>query len=257
MSDRFDLVVLSPHLDDGVLSCGGRMAATSAAGGRVLLVTLFAADDPLEPAGALAAELRQLWKLPPGQIVARRRAEDLEACRRLDAGSEHWLLLDAIYRTRADGTPRYPTIASLYAELEAADTATLEELTAKLAGLPAHDLLLAPLAIGGHVDHLLARRAAEQSGGDVAFYEDFPYSEWKWFALERALGRKRDWRAESLPLNAGLVERRRQAILAYGSQVPALFRTEARLAKQLRRAVRRAGGERIWRPSSRTVEPAG
>lgn len=44
-----------------------------------------------------------------------------------------------------------------------------------------------------------------------------------------------------------LFERKVAAILAYRSQVPAMFRGEARLRKQLRRQLRRAGGERIWR----------
>jgi len=224
MSAGLDLVVLSPHLDDAVLSCGGRIAATTAAGGRAL--------------------------------VAARRAEDDEACRRLGAEPLHWDLADALYRTAADGAPLYPTRHSLYSEPAPGDDATAARLAERIAGLPAHRLLLAPLAIGGHVDHRLARRAAASSGREVAYYEDFPYVEWKWFALERALGGRRGWEAETLPLDARLLARRQEAIAAYASQVPALFRSEARLAKQLRRAARRAGGERIWRPRSRPAEPA-
>jgi len=129
------------------------------------------------------------------------------------------------------------------------DAPALLAVTERVAALPAARLLLAPLGVGGHVDHRLVRCAAEASGRAIAHYEEFPYSEWKWRAVERALGERRDWEPETLAVTPELAERRLEAIRAYVSQVPTLFRSEARLAKQLRRATRRAGGERIWRRS--------
>ncbi len=250
MSVLLDLLVLSPHLDDGVLSCGGRIAATTAAGGRVRIATLFAADDPVEPANPLAVKLRRTWALPPGEVMAARRREDEEACRRLDAEADHWDLPDALYRVDAAGAPLYPTLGSLFGPPAPEDDELANEIAARIDDAPATALVLAPLAIGGHVDHVLARRAAERCERAVAFYEDFPYVEWKWFALRRALGPTHAWTSDVLALTPELLERRRQAILAYRSQVPALFRSAARLGKQLRRAARRAGGERAWRRRS-------
>jgi len=262
MSGGYDLVVLSPHLDDGVLSCGGRLAACADAGGRAAVVTLFAGDDPADPVNPLAVRLRRLWNLPSGRVIAARREEDREACRRLGVEAIAWRHAEALYRVAADGRPLYRTIAALYGEPAGEETALVDTLAEEIAALPAAGRLLAPLGVGGHVDHRLARRAAEASGREVAFYEDFPYVEWKRFALGRALGRTfpwplgapRDWRSETLALDEALLERRATAILAYASQAPALFRTEGRLRKQLRRAARRAGGERIWRRS--TAAPA-
>lgn len=253
MSEALDLVVLSPHLDDGVLSCGSRLAAATAAGGRARVVTVFAGDDPATPRNPLASELREVWALAPGEVVAARREEDREACRRLGAEAEHWPYREALYRPD-DGPPLYPTLEALYGESAAGDEALLGEVAVAIAALPPARLLLAPLAVGGHVDHRIVRRAAERSGREVVFYEDFPYVEWKWRALARALGARRDWDADVLPLDAGLLERRAAAIEAYASQVPALFRTPARLRKQLRRAARRAGGERIWRRSTAPLD---
>jgi LmbE family N-acetylglucosaminyl deacetylase len=247
-ADRLDLIVLSPHLDDGALSCGGRIAATAERGGRALLVTVFAGDEAPEPASPLATRLREVWNLPPGGVVEARRAEDREAARRLGASVAHWNLPEALYRLDATGArPLYGTVEALYGDPDAADLARLDELASRIAALPPAALLLAPLGVGGHVDHRLVRTAAERSGRDLAFYEEFPYSEWKWFAVRRALERPREWASESLPLSATLADVKRDAILAYRSQVGALFRTEGRLGKQLRRHARRAGGERIWR----------
>jgi len=251
MSRHLDLVVLSPHLDDGVLSCGARLAATTESDGSAAVVTVFAGDPPPDVLNPLATELRRVWGLPDGEVLARRRAEDEEACRRLGAEAIHWNLPEALYRGGADGAPHYRDVRSLYGELAAGEETLVDELAARLdADLPEAGLLLAPLAVGGHVDHRLLRAAAERATREVAFYEDFPYVEWKWNALSRALGRWKDWEEEVLELTPELLERRAEAIEAYASQLPALFRTPARLRKQLRRAARRARGERIWRRST-------
>jgi hypothetical protein len=42
--------------------------------------------------------------------------------------------------------------------------------------LQSSTLLLAPLAVGGHVDHMLVRTAAELSRKRVVYYSDFPYN---------------------------------------------------------------------------------
>jgi LmbE family N-acetylglucosaminyl deacetylase len=243
-----DLLVLSPHLDDAVLSCGGRIAETTARGGEVLVVTVFTADEPAEPPSRLAADLRRWWRLPAGEVMAARRREDAAALARLGAGLLHLGLPEAPYRLAAPGRPFYGELARLFGEPDPEDRdALVGTLGARLAQLPTAALRLAPLAVGGHVDHRLVRAAVEAGGGPAAFYEEFPYAEWKWLALRRALGSPRAWGEETLPLSEETFERRVGAILAYESQVPAMFRSEARLRKQLRRYLRRAGGERIWR----------
>jgi LmbE family N-acetylglucosaminyl deacetylase len=243
-----DLLVLSPHLDDAVLSCGGRISAEVERGREVLVVTVFTADEPAEPPSRLAADLRRWWRLPTGEVMAARRREDAEAVARLGARLLHLGLPEAPYRCAASGRPYYDQLAHLFGEPEPEDRAALGAvLRARLAGLPSSTLRLAPLGVGGHVDHRLLRDAVETVDASAAFYEEFPYAEWKWFALRRALGSPRDWSAEVLPLTPEAFERRVHAILAYESQIPAMFRREARLRKQLRRHLRRAGGERIWR----------
>jgi hypothetical protein len=42
--------------------------------------------------------------------------------------------------------------------------------------LKSSTLFLAPLAVGGHVDHVLVRTAAELSRKRVVYYSDFPYN---------------------------------------------------------------------------------
>lgn len=246
------LIVLSPHLDDAALSCGGRIAQAVAAGRQAVVATFFTHDEPLEPPSALAADLSRWWKLPAGEVMRSRRDEDLEACRRLGAVPLHLDLPEAPYRRDARGTILYPTLTSLFGEPALDDLLWRQRLAETISALSARygpdPEILAPLGVGGHVDHRLVRAAAELACRELACYEEFPYVAWKWLALRRALVRPRQWRADTLPLSPELFERRIEAICAYASQVPAMFRSVARLRKQLRRHLRSSGGERIWRP---------
>ncbi len=249
-----ETVYLSPHLDDAVLSCGARIAYEVAAGHCPLVVTVFTADEPETPPSPLAADLRRWWNLPVGEVMLRRRAEDAEATRRLGADRALLDLPEAPYRLSADGAPYYATLDSLFgAPAPADEEAIVAALDRRIRELPPHRRVVAPLGVGGHVDHLLVRRAAETvAAGRLLYYEEFPYVEWKRLALRRALGRPGDWVPEVLPVPPELLEQKVAAILAYESQVPAMFRGEARLRKQLRRHQRRAGGERLWRRREET-----
>jgi LmbE family N-acetylglucosaminyl deacetylase len=77
------IVVVSPHLDDGVLSLGAAMAQWARTGARVELLTVFACDPESDaPAGG--------WDERAGfstesQAAIARRAEDARACTLLGA----------------------------------------------------------------------------------------------------------------------------------------------------------------------------
>ena len=219
------------------------------------MVTVFAGERARVARRSARRRLRARWSLPPATSSRRGATRTSRPADGLGAEAEHWPLREGLYRVDADGAPLYPTIGALFGEVAVDDAPALAAVTERVAALPPARLLLAPLGVGGHVDHRVVRRAAEASGREIAYYEEFPYSEWKWLAVERALGGRRGWDAEALAVTPELAERRLEAIRAYVSQVPALFRSEARLAKQLRRATRRAGGERIWR-RSRPAGPA-
>ena len=59
------------------------------------------------------------------------------------------------------------------------DAGTLQDATQILRRMSGFNpgVVLAPLGVGGHVDHVLVRTAAEQSGNRVVYYSDFPYNQ--------------------------------------------------------------------------------
>ena len=70
-SGGYELVVLSPHLDDAALSCGGTLAEAGTRGGRALVVTLCTAVPDARGRGSR----RWAAGLEPEGVLARREED--------------------------------------------------------------------------------------------------------------------------------------------------------------------------------------
>jgi LmbE family N-acetylglucosaminyl deacetylase len=165
------VLALSPHLDDAAFSCGGTLARLAAAGWRVVVATLFTRSVP-EPRGfALACQLDKGLDASV-DYMALRRDEDAAACAALGA-EPRWLPLpEAPHR----GYNAAPALFEPPHPDDRADEALRPLLLELLAELQP-DLLLAPQAIGAHVDHVLAVRAIRSLSPavPVLWWRDFPY----------------------------------------------------------------------------------
>lgn len=244
----YDAIYLSPHLDDAALSCGGQIAMRTAAGQKVLIVTLMAGDPREAAVSDFAAALHERWALA-ADVVADRRAEDVASCRILGADYRHESLLDAIYRVHPQsGAPYVQSNNDLFGPVHETDAAESgARLTAVLRALPPCGRLFAPLAVGNHVDHQLVRRAAESvAGAGLWYYEDYPYTRISG-ALEIAVPADgAGWVAEHVPLTAAAIETKIEAIAAFASQLSSFFNGRADLEAQIRAEAQRVPGERIW-----------
>ena len=241
---RYDRIYLSPHLDDVVFSCGGRIHREVGGGLSVLVATVATA-----PASARLSRYARRFHRRGGlgdDAVARRREEDEAAVRMLGAAALHLGLPDAMYRVDpGTGRPLYPGLFALLGRPKAADPMR-PLLRQALDELPDCDLLLLPFAIGGHVDHRLTRGIAETvcAGRQVAYWEDFPYLA-RWYRPGPRPGPA--WRSEVVELDAEAREARCRAMAAYGSQMRTIFGDEAKMRRRVDRALARVGGERYWR----------
>lgn len=176
------ILVVSPHLDDGVLSVGGLIERAAANGADVIVATVFTADSPQGGAlSPLAQELHGMWNLGTNPY-APRRDEDEIAVTSLGARPVFGGLLDALYRTSHDGAPLYPTRQSVFAAPHVDDPigAPLLQLLQGWVTDFAPDLVLGPLGVGGHIDHAVTTRAlyrlAAQCPIQLGLYEDMPYA---------------------------------------------------------------------------------
>lgn len=152
------LVVVSPHLDDAVFSCGSLMAA-AALFTKVYAVTVFA-GVPDEQLGVTQLDAAAGFASSV-EAVAARRLEDRAACELLGAEAVHLELLDGQYHTGADCT--CTDDEARVASIEQALEAFLGPLTS----------VVAPVGLR-HRDHRLVALAC--AGLRVAaWYEELPY----------------------------------------------------------------------------------
>jgi LmbE family N-acetylglucosaminyl deacetylase len=161
------IVVVSPHLDDAVLSIGGSIAAWTAAGHRVIVASVYTTGPPLDE---LEPSMRKFAD------YATRRAEDVAACAVIGAETRRLDLIErAFRRPYLKNWSFFSTPATRlgFPRLDAA-TRAIESLAAL-----APDRILIPLGIGNHIDHVEATIAATDVAiahgwlERVRFYEDF------------------------------------------------------------------------------------
>ena len=137
------VLILSPHLDDAVLSAWSDLPGATVAN----LCTA------VPPAGVVGDFDRAKGAVDGAAFMAARLAEDRAALALAEVGSRLELgFLDAQYR---DG-PLAPD--------------------AIRAALPPAERILAPAGLGGHPDHVAARDAALATGVPVTLYADLPYA---------------------------------------------------------------------------------
>lgn len=274
---------LSPHLDDAIFSCGGRILAAASAGMRVVIATLFShARRGASETGAYRA----------------RRAEDRLAAGLLGAETQWLGMRDAPFRTHVRRTFR-GLLYTDYVEEERWILEAVRRLSA-LVGQLKPALLYAPLGVGNHVDHRVTFAAARRLGLPFSFYEDRPYCfvrhavSWRcarlgnvaefprvahWRSLTQSryvrsfLGHGADriaCRAEAMRTTSNAVGSPRlvpqvysttnprdvgrivDAICAYRSQTPAFFGSRAATLRGMRGYARRLGtrapqAERVWK----------
>lgn len=247
MREWYDTIVLSPHLDDAALSCGGQILQETAVGKTVLIVTFMAGDPPLNLSSGLVAALHTKWALQQ-DVVAARRAEDVAASRILGADYWHGSLHDAPYRDLA-GAPFYEENHELFGAVHPIDRENVLPAMANiLVHLPPAGRMVAPLALGNHVDHQLVREAAwAYRGRTLQFYEDYPYARLPG-ALERVIPADRmNWYSESVQLDEETVAKKADAIWAFVSQMSSFFNGRQDLVQQLQEQAAKVGGERRWR----------
>jgi len=246
-------VFLSPHPDDAMLSCGGTIYQLAQGGQRPLVITIFGGDRAAEaPLSDFARALHTRWQLGDDAPAAR-RDEDRAACDRLGAMLIHLPFADAVYRLDpVTRQPLYDSEEAIFGEVREPGLIDLvaAALRSKLQpiGLSAVQLFV-PLSAGHHVDHQIARAAAERLNVDRIYYEDYPYAE-RVDRLAHVWGQDR-WTSELIELSEAALQARIEAFLQHRSQISTFYRDAEEVAQRLRAYAGSIGSgrpaERYWR----------
>ncbi len=248
------VIIISPHFDDGVFSCGGTAHQLRRAGRPVTIMTLMGGlfEGPL-PDSPILADLHRRWQA--GQNPLRyRQLEDERAVASLGVEYAHIPLPDCVYRL-ADGAALYPSEESLFGQVQSVDyaPAVLERVALPVNDEASGAIIYLPLAVGQHVDHQIAlawglRRLAEKRAGwSFRFYAEYPYSKAD-KATDEALSAL-DLEPVSVRLSEADMRAKIEAIACYQSQISTFWPSAAAMAADVRRAFSDGAGayvERFW-----------
>lgn len=232
---------ISPHPDDAILSAGDLISSLTGISATrlppvpVTVVTIFTEISLPQTISARRFLARCGYK-DPIKFFQDRRDEDAKACAMAGAESVHLGFIDALWRKKQDVVSRnffgkilpelghiYPTYRFHVARGKASrrDDFLIQEIADKIKTAVGHDtdaVIFCPMGIGGHVDHLIARRAVEHIAARPIYWADFPYSVREPGVLNRSLSNfdtTEQWQNNS--------DLKLRMILEYATQFRAVF----------------------------------
>ncbi len=240
-------VFLSPHLDDVAISCAGLVWELTQQGDRVSIWSICAGKPPAGPLSPFAQSLHARWRAG-SQAVHLRQAEDRRACQKMGAEPVYLDIPDCIYRTaRKTGEHLYASEESLFGPLHPAEHRLVQRLARRLArNLPPEAQLVAPLALGNHVDHQLTRQAAEQSERSLCYYADYPYAAKA--AEELEILRQSGWQSRVWPISPPALQAWIAAVWEHQSQISTFWSGLEDVQDQILVYCQQMSGVRLWSP---------
>ena len=180
---------MSPHLDDAVLSCSGLLTVLSKKT-EVTVITLF---THVSYPNTFSAKrfLQKCQTTDLQQLFKDRRYEDVVTVTSLGVKAHHlgyedgtWRKLNkvSIFREKVglfipEVLHRYPTFLRIKrGKMHREDQELILEIRDKLKSIVGNNVVFfAPLAIGGHIDHIITREVASLFPNTI-FWSDFPYN---------------------------------------------------------------------------------
>ena len=166
---KYDIVIISPHMDDAALSLGQHIIEWKRQNKTVKVVTVFT-----KFLGKNLPEYSREYINKSGfdnamDFEKERVREDVKAMKKMEVEYEHWGYVDAGFRGN------YLTKEELLnGKIKNVDTNLIDKISKKICEIKASEIYL-PYGVGGHVDHLIVRRAGERIDKNVSFYLEIPY----------------------------------------------------------------------------------
>ncbi len=238
-------IYFSPHLDDAVLSAGGLIYDQTQAGHSVEIWTFMCGYPEGTELTDFAKHLHALWGTTSAEETVRvRRAEDQRAAAKVGAKAIHFDFLDCIYRRGRNGEFLYNDAIIAPNPAEADLPAQIAQTM--IAWLKPDDFVIAQLAIGGHVDHIIVRSAVELLKRSTAWMADIPYlMNYPADLMSKTVGMK----DSAQPVSETGLKVWQDAIEIYASQFSTLFDSPEIMRQKISEYWSERKGIRFWRPA--------
>ncbi len=241
-------IYFSPHLDDAVLSAGGLIYDQAQAGHSVEIWTFMCGYPDGTDLTNFAKHLHTLWGTTSAEETIRvRRAEDRRAAATVGAKAVHFDFLDCIYRRGRNGEFLYNDAIISPNPAEADLPAQIAQTM--VAWLKPDDFVIAQLAIGGHVDHIIVRSAVELLKRSTTWIADIPYLMNYPDDLAPKTARMKD---SVQPVSEAGLKVWQEAIEVYASQFSTLFDSPEIMHQKISEYWSQGKGICFWQPAQTT-----
>lgn len=217
-----NFIFISPHFDDAVLSCASLIEELVSKGKKVVVATVFTKGKSETITPQAMAFLKDCGYGNAVKLFSDRKTEDIRACSFLKIEFKHLSFVDAAWRT-SNGKPIYKTAAQQFSGfISKNDRQIIGQISTEIKHIISKDsapLMLIPLGIGNHADHLIARAAAEKTDCQKLYWEDYPYNIKKRSFTQRMFKNIKHKCVLKIKWSDG----KNQAINFYKSQIKSLF----------------------------------
>lgn len=186
---------LSPHLDDALLSCSELITLLVNHGVSVTVITLFTDAGNIKNSFSAKQYLKQCGFKNARVLYKKRQDEDLKIFKKLNVKSIHLGYCDALWRTgKGFFFTKYlskflPELSLLYptykfhiskGHIHSQDDQLVNKIVEKLNSVEQFrnaDVILGPVGIGNHVDHIITNKVLKIIKNKIKFYwADYPYN---------------------------------------------------------------------------------
>lgn len=236
-------VYISPHLDDIIFSAGGLIYEQAQKKITVEIWNVMSGFPEQVELSPFAKAIHHHWGTNSAEEAMRvRRTENEDATKIVGAKNRYLNFVDSLYRTKSDGHALYiNSFSPLHEDEKELPHQVAEEISKH--HLP-DDILVCPLALGGHIDHVIVREAIELLDISPFYIADIPYLLGNHRTLwGKTLGMKKSaHKISKIGLEYWL-----KAILAYDTQINIEFGTAELMQKNMTAYWKKNNGIRLWK----------
>jgi LmbE family N-acetylglucosaminyl deacetylase len=167
-------IYISPHLDDAIFSAGGLIYEQTQIGTPVEIWTVMSGFPDHVELSPYAKEIHYSWGTSSArETIQIRRAENEVAATVVGAKNRYLDFIDSLYRIGRSGQALYK---SSFSALHPEETDFSRQVAGAITNyLLPDDVLICPLALGGHIDHIIVREAINLLGCSPFYIADIPY----------------------------------------------------------------------------------
>ncbi len=226
INNNDNFIFISPHLDDAVLSCGLLLSKLSELKKNVTIVTTFTKCTPKFPSPQAFEFVHACGYKSGPKLFADRIKEDIKAANLIQAKVVHLGFVDAAWRTDKNGIAIYTSDAAQFSGIvKSSDRKMPKKIQGRIMRLLRslnNSVVLAPLSIGGHVDHVIVNRIIKKTPGEILFWQDQPYASNK-NNLKEFSDKLKSYKL-AFKINNGDYKTKEKLIRLYESQIDSLFK---------------------------------